>query len=154
MTEGPNVAKVASDLEVETNDRWLYSVEVESADLDGLLAVLAQMPRITGMKMATTPVELMKARICMVLCLSFVLVTACRPFLMRKAVRGGPLPPPTPDRELPLELRMQGDSSSYATTSVLSADGRLLLIRLASTQYDDLFSAERVVAPTMRNSGL
>ncbi len=35
-----------------------------------------------------------------------------------------------------------------------SAGTRLLLIRLASTQYDDLFSAERVVAPTMRNSGL
>jgi hypothetical protein len=35
-----------------------------------------------------------------------------------------------------------------------TAGKRLLLIRLASTQYDDLFSPERVVAPTMRNSGI
>jgi len=29
----------ASDLEIETNEEWRYSVEVESTNLDGLLAV-------------------------------------------------------------------------------------------------------------------
>jgi len=29
----------AADLEIETNEAWRYSVEVESTDLDGLLAV-------------------------------------------------------------------------------------------------------------------